>query len=100
MVDIKKQVAETSSRKSFRPFKRNPPSNPKPPNTISNVESDVDEEEVSMADKQIDDEETVEVHGMLDFILLLSDNEESQEALPVATRSKSTIDFPQTNPVR
>jgi hypothetical protein len=46
MVDIKKQVVETSSRKYFRPFKINSPSNPKPPNTISNVESHVEEEEV------------------------------------------------------
>lgn len=38
MVDIKKQVVETSSRKDFRPYKRNPSSDPKPPNTISNDE--------------------------------------------------------------
>jgi len=38
MVDIKKQVVETSSKKPFRPFKKSPPVDPKPPNVISNVE--------------------------------------------------------------
>lgn len=32
---------------------------------------------------------------MWDFILL---NEEAQEALPIATKSRSHVDFPQTNP--
>lgn len=32
MVDIKKQVAETSSKKPFRHYKRNPSTNLKPPN--------------------------------------------------------------------
>jgi len=97
MVEIKKKVAETSSRKDFRPYKRNPSSDPKPPNTISNDELDVEKEEVSRAEEQTDDEETVEVQGKWDFILPMSDNEESEEALPITTRSKSTIDFPQTN---
>jgi len=44
MVDIKKQVAEISSRKPFIPFKRNLVYDPKLANTISNVESDLDEE--------------------------------------------------------
>lgn len=97
MVNIKKQVAETFSRKDYRPYKINPSSDPKPPNTISNVESDVQEEEVSTAEKQIDDEEVVELQVMWDFILPMSDNEESQEALPVVTRSRSIVDFPQIN---
>lgn len=40
MVDIKKQVTETSSKKSFRAFKRNSPADPKPPNAISNAKLD------------------------------------------------------------
>lgn len=32
---------------------------------------------------------------MWDFIL---PNEEAQEALPIATRIRSPVDFPQTNP--
>ena len=40
MIDIKKQVAETSSRKPYRAFKRNPLMEVKPPNAISNVESE------------------------------------------------------------
>ena len=87
MVDIKKQVAETSSKKSFRPFKRNSPANPKPPNAISNVESDGEEDEVSN-EEQTDDEEVAELQGMWDFIL---PNEETQEALPVATQSKKLL---------
>lgn len=42
MVDIKKQVVETSSKKSFRPFKNNSLADHKFPNDISNVESDGD----------------------------------------------------------
>lgn len=93
MVEIKKQVAKSSSRKPFRPFKRNPTSDPKPPNTISNAESDLEEEEISTADEQTNDEELVEVHGMWDFILPLLGNEE-EEALPVTTKSKSATDSP------
>ena len=94
MVDIKTQVAETSSKKTFRPFKRNSPADPKISNAISNAESDLEEEEVSTTEEQTDDEELVEVHGMWDFILPLSDNEEEEEALNVATRSKSIVDLP------
>lgn len=57
MVDIKKQVAETSSKKSFRPFERSSPADPKPPNAISNVESDGEDDEVLRNKEQIDDEE-------------------------------------------
>ena len=39
MVDIKKRVEKTSSKKPFRPFKKNSPADPKPPNAISNDES-------------------------------------------------------------
>ena len=42
MVEIKKQVVESSSKKPFRYLKRNQTSNPKPPNTISNVESNLE----------------------------------------------------------
>ena len=46
MVDIKKQVAESSSiKKNFRPFKKNQPSNSQSPNIISNVESNQDTDE-------------------------------------------------------
>ena len=38
MVEIKKQVAKSSSKKPFRTCKINLPLNPQPPNTISNVE--------------------------------------------------------------
>ena len=48
-----------------------------------------------MAEEKTNDEEVVELQGMWDFIL---PNEETQEALPVTTRSRSTIDLPQTNP--
>ena len=68
MVDIKKQVAETSSKKYFRPFKRNSPANPKPPNVILHVESDGEEDEVSTNEEQTDDEEVAELQGMWDFI--------------------------------
>ena len=38
MIDIKKQVAETSvAKKSFCSFKKNPSSTSKPPNEISNA---------------------------------------------------------------
>lgn len=85
MVDIKKQVAETSSKKPFRPFKRNSPVGPNPPNAISNVKSD--EDEVSASEEQTNDEEVTKLQGMWDFIL---PNEETQEALPVATLSKKS----------
>jgi len=40
MVDIKKQVAETSSKNPYKPYRRNPSTDPKPPNTITSVESE------------------------------------------------------------
>ena len=90
MVEIKKQVAETSTKRPFRNFKK-PES--KPPNTISNVDSDPKEEEEDetvLPSKEPKEEETIECHGMWDFILPNSDTENEQEAFPVTTRSKGT----------
>lgn len=80
MVDIRKQVAETSSKNPFIPFNRNSPANLKTPNYITNSKSD--EDEVSPSEEQTDEEEVAELQGMWDFILLV---EETQESLPVAT---------------
>lgn len=82
MVDIKKQVAKTSSKKPFRPFERNSPADPKPPSAISNAESVGGKEEVSTNEEQTNEEEVEKLQGMWDFIL---PNEETQKALPVAT---------------
>lgn len=49
---------------------------------------------MSTAEEKTNDEEVVELQGMWDFIL---PNEETQESLTVATRSRSPIYFPQTN---
>ena len=50
MVEIKKQVAESSSKKPFRTYRRNQPPNTQPPNTISNAETnDEDEEEATFS---------------------------------------------------
>lgn len=57
----------------------------------------MEEEQLSTTEEETDDEEIVEVQGMSDFILPLSDNEEWQEALIFTTKRKSTIDFPQRN---
>ena len=75
MVDIKKQVVETSSKNSFKPFRRNPSTNSKPPNAITNAESEEEEEETATEETN-DEEEVVEVQGMWDFIL---PDEEAQE---------------------
>jgi len=98
MVEIKKQVAESSSKKPFISFKRNHTSNPQPPNRISNVESDMDEddEENALSYDETKDEELVEVHGMWYFILRTSDDEDEKEALPVSTRSKGLADSTQS----
>ena len=45
MIDIRKQVAETSSKKPYRSLKRNSPTEVKPPNAVSNVKSEEEEEE-------------------------------------------------------
>lgn len=95
MVDIKKQVAETSSKNPYRTSKRGPSTDAKPPNAISNVESKEEEEEESATEGQTDDEEVVELQGMWDFIL---PQEEDQEVFPVSTRSKNQLDPPQTTP--
>jgi len=93
MIDIKKQVAETSSKNPYRTFKRNPPMEVKPPSTISNVESEEEEEEENPTKGKTDDEEVVELQGMWDFIL---PQEEDQEECLVSTRSKNQLDPPQT----
>jgi len=100
MVEIKKKVAETSTKRPFRNFKRNQPTNPKPPNVISNSESELDddeEEDTVLSVEETEEDETVEFHGMWDFILPNSDNESEQEALPVNTRSKSIVEPNQSN---
>lgn len=84
MVEIKKQVAKTSTKRQFRNFKRNKPTDPRPPNAISNAESNLDDyedEDNVLSAEEMEENETVECHGMWDFILLNSDNESEQEAL-------------------
>jgi len=56
MVDIKKQGSETSFKKPFKPYRRNPSIDPKPPNSITNAESEGQEEEVSNEEQTEDDE--------------------------------------------
>jgi len=82
MVDINKQVVETSSK---NPYRRNPSNDPKPPNAIKNTKSEEEEEEISH-EEPTDEEEVVEVQGMWDFLL---PKEEYQEASPVSTRSRN-----------
>lgn len=94
IVDIKKQVAETSSRKPYKPYIRNPSTNSKPPNAITSVESEEEEEEIATKE-HTDEEEVVEVQGMWDFIL---PDEEDQEASLVSTRTRNQIDPPQPTP--
>lgn len=94
MVDIKKQVAETSSKKPYKLYRRNPSIDPKPPNAITSTESEEEEEEIT-TDVPTDEEEFVELQGMWDFILL---DEEDQEASLVSTRSRNELDPPQSTP--
>ena len=94
MVDIKRQVAETSSKKSIKPYRRNPSTDSKPPNAITSVESEEEEEEIA-TEETTDEEEVVEVQGMWDFIL---PDEEDQEASRVSTRSRNKFDPPQPTP--
>ena len=54
MIDIKKQVAETSSKRPFRTYKK---TEAKPPNVISNADSDQEEEEEEEATLPSDEEE-------------------------------------------
>lgn len=92
MVEIKKQVAETSTKKPFRNFKR-PES--KLPNSISNAESDPkndEEEDTILSSEETEEEEVVECHGMWDFNLPNSDTKNEQEAFPVSTKSKGVIE--------
>lgn len=90
MVEIKKQVAETSTKRPFRNFKK-PES--KPPNAISNADSnpkEEEEDETVLSSKEPKEEEIIEYHGMWDFILPNSDAENEEEAFPMTTRSKGT----------
>ena len=90
MVEIKKQVADTSTKKLFRNFKRNQVET-KPPNSISNAESEEEEEEDTppVSEEEDENEEIAEFHGMWDFILPNSDSEVEQKFMSVSTRSKS-----------
>jgi len=81
MVDIKKQVVETSSKNLYKPYRRNSSTNSKPPNAITSAELEEKEEEI-VTKEHTDEEEVVEVQGMWDFIL---PNEEDQEASLVST---------------
>ena len=94
MVEIKEQVEETSSKKPYKPYRRNPSTNSKPPNSITSAESEEEEEEIA-TEEHTDEEEVVEVQGMWDFILL---DEEDQEAFSVSTRSRNQLDPPQPTP--
>lgn len=85
MVNIKRQVAETSSKKPYKPYRKNPSTDSKPPNAITNVESEGEEEEVSN-EGPTDEDEVIELQGMWDFILL---DEEDQEAWPINTKSRN-----------
>ena len=63
-----------------------------------NAESDQDEdhdETISYAEES-QEEELVEVHGLWDFILPTTDNEDEHEALPVNARSKNSAGLPQS----
>jgi len=94
MVEIKKQVAETSTKRPFRNYKC---TESKPPNIISNADSNPEEEEEDETTLPNDEEEeVVECHGMWDFILPNSDTENEEEAFPVTTRSRGTPDPVQT----
>lgn len=100
MVEIKKKVAENSTKKPFRIFKRNQPTKLKPPNAISNAKSyldDNEDEDIVLSSEEKEAEETMECHGMWDFILPNSDNENEQEALPINTRRKNVAEPIQTN---
>lgn len=60
IVNVKKQVAETSSKKPYRPFKKNPSIHSKPPNSISNAELEEEEKE-NATEEHTDEEEVVEL---------------------------------------
>jgi len=87
-------VVENSSKNPYRPFKRNPSTNSKPPNAITSAEGDEEEEEIA-TEEHTDEEEVVELQGMWDFIL---PDEEDQEEFPVSTRSRNQLDPPQPTP--
>ena len=90
IIEIKRQVAETSApKKSYRPYNKNSSSPSQPPNVISNAESDQDTEGPSPSEHEPECEEEVELNGLWDFIL---PTEEERKAMPVSTRSKSSSD--------
>lgn len=62
MVDIKK-LAETSSKKPYKPYRRNPSTDSKPLNAITNAKSEEEEEEIA-TDEPTDEEEVVELQGI------------------------------------
>ena len=80
-------MAETSNKRTFRNYKK---TESKPPNVITNADSEQEEEEEETTSRTDDEEEVAECHGMWDFILPNSDTDNEEEALPVTTRSKST----------
>ena len=83
------------------PFRNYKKTESKPPNVISNADSDPEEEEEDETILPTDEEEeVVECHGIWDFILHNSDIENEQEAFPVTTRSKSTSEPPQDSKKR
>ena len=76
MIEIKKQVVETSvPKKSYHLFKINPSSTSQPPNVISNAESDQDTEDPSPFEQETKSEEEVELNGLWDFILPTEEEE-------------------------
>ena len=98
MVEIKKQVAETSSKKPFRSFRKNQWSISRPPNVISNIESDQEEEEeeTTVYADESQEEEVIELHGLCDFVLSSCDEESETEAMQFSTRSKNYVEPTQT----
>jgi len=68
MVEINKQVAETSTKNPFRNFKR---AESKPRSAISNAELDLDndeDEDTVLSSEETEEDEIVECHDMWDFI--------------------------------
>lgn len=101
MMEIKNQVAETSTKKPFTNFRRNQSNEPKSPNSISNAKlyQDGDEDEDTILSlEEAEEDKILECHGMWEFILPNFDNSSEQEALPVNTESKIAVEPVQTNP--
>lgn len=77
IVELKRQVAESSSRKGYRPMKRNSTAQSFSPPPISIVESNDDEEakDKMMPTEEEDEEKINEVNTLRDFLHFSSDNE-------------------------